>query len=243
MRTNTIKIPEKGHTRFVAHRGVSGLECENTAAAFIAAGNRTYYGVETDIWRTADAHEYLCNHDGRTGRICEVDLVVEQSTMAQLRALTLKDVDGQTDRSEVRLATPYEYMKICKKYEKICVPELKSNFTYEEIEEIVKIFADADYLTKTCFIAFNITNLDLVKKAKPHQACQFLAGDWNDSYPAMLAERKMGLDIYHGALTEKRVKMCHDLGVEVNCWTVDDPARAEELIRWGVDYITTNILE
>ena len=42
MRKDTIKIPEKGKTLMVAHRGVSGLECENTAAAFIAAGNRTH---------------------------------------------------------------------------------------------------------------------------------------------------------------------------------------------------------
>ena len=48
---NTIKI-NKGTTLMVAHRGVSGLERENTAAAFVAAGNRSYYGVETDIHRT-----------------------------------------------------------------------------------------------------------------------------------------------------------------------------------------------
>jgi glycerophosphoryl diester phosphodiesterase len=29
----------------------------------------------------------------------------------------------------------------------------------------------------------------------------------------------------------------------VNVWTVDDPAVAEELSSWGVNYITTNILE
>ena len=51
MKKDTIKIADHGSTKFVAHRGVSGLETENTAAAFIAAGNRSYYGVETDIWR------------------------------------------------------------------------------------------------------------------------------------------------------------------------------------------------
>ena len=70
MKKDTIKIADHGSTKFVAHRGVSGLETENTAAAFIAAGNRSYYGVETDIWRTLD-HRYICNHDGRSGRICE----------------------------------------------------------------------------------------------------------------------------------------------------------------------------
>ena len=30
---------------------------------------------------------------------------------------------------------------------------------------------------------------------------------------------------------------------QVNVWTCDDPAEAETLIQWGVDYITSNILE
>ena len=111
MTSNTVKVPEKGRTRFVAHRGVSGLECENTAAAFIAAGNRTYYGVETDIWRTSDG-KFLCNHDGRTGRICDVDLVIERSTFDGLRKLRLKDKDGESDRAELIIPTPHEYKKI-----------------------------------------------------------------------------------------------------------------------------------
>ena len=240
MRTNTIKIPEKGNTKFVAHRGVSGLECENTAAAFIAAGNRTYYGVETDIWRTLD-RKYMCNHDGRTGRICDVDLVIEKSTFAELRALTLRDVDGKTDRAEVRLAAPQEYRKICEKYEKHAVPELKSNFILEEIEEILGIFEG--WLGNTTFIAFNIANLDLVKQLRPEQSCQFLTSRWSDDLPEMLEKRGMGLDIAWSQLTEERVKACHDHGVEVNCWTVDNPEDAERLIAWGVDQITSNILE
>ena len=59
----------------------------------------------------------------------------------------------------------------------------------------------------------------------------------------MLAERKMDLDIAWPGLTEERIRACHEKGIKVNCWTVDDPAKAEELIAWGVDYITSDILE
>ncbi len=240
MRTDTIRLPGHGNTKMVAHRGVSGLECENTAAAFIAAGNRSYWGVETDIWRTID-RRYMCNHDGRTGRICDTDLVIEKSTFEALRSLRLRDTDGKSDRGEIMLCTPAEYRKICEKYGKVCVPELKSNFTEDEIAEIIGIFGG--YLDKTVFIAFNIANLDLVRRVKPDQTCQFLTGSWNDGLPDMLAERKMDLDIAWPALTEERIASCHEKGILVNCWTVDDPAKAEELISWGVDYITSNILE
>ncbi len=239
---DTTKLPNKNNTKIVAHRGVSGLEPENTAAAFLAAGNRTHYGVETDIWRTADGH-YLCNHDGRTGRIADVDLVLEASNFADLRALKLRDTDGKTDRAELILPTPYEYFKICKKYGKVPVPELKSEFTLEEIREIMDIAKEVGILEETCFISFTIENLDLVKKVRPEQKCQFLTGGWDDNFPAMLAARKMGLDIFYENINADRIAACHAAGVEVNCWTIDDSEIAEKLISWGVDYITSNILE
>ena len=115
------------------------------------------------------------------------------------------------------------------------------DFTLDEIREIVGIFEG--YLGKTVFIAFNIANLDLVRQVKPEQTVQFLSGSWNDDLPDMLAERKMDLDIAWPGLTAERIAACHEKGILVNCWTVDDPAKAEELISWGVDYITSDILE
>lgn len=240
MLADTVKISHKGKTCFIAHRGVSGLECENTAASFIAAGNRTYKGIETDIWHTSDGC-YLCNHDGRTGRICDVDLVIEDNTFDELRKLKLRDRDGVSDRGELILPTPYEYMKICSKYNKLAVPELKSDFTEKEIAEILAIFEP--WIENTCFISFNMENLDLVKKLKPDQRCQYLSGAWNDDFPGMLEYRGMGLDIEKSQLTKERIKACHEHGVEVNAWTVDSPEDAERLISWEIDFITTNILE
>ena len=239
MRMHTIPIADKGQTKLIAHRGVSGLECENTAAAFVAAGNRSYFGIETDIWRTADG-QFLCNHDGRTGRICAADCRIEQTPFAALRALVLNDLDG-TPRADLRLSTPQEYRSICRKYGKRCVPELKSDFTADEIRQILDIFADC--LDDTCFIAFNKANLDLVKQLRPAQDCQFLTGKWSDALPAQLAACGMGLDIYYREMTADRIRACHAHGVRVNCWTVDDPADAQQLIAWGIDEITSNILE
>lgn len=237
---DTIKIADHGSTLMIAHRGVSGLETENTAAAFIAAGNRSYYGAETDIWRTSDG-KYICNHDGRSGRICDEDLVMEQSTLAELRALTLRDTDGLSDREELKLCLPSEYRKICEHYGKICVAELKSAFTVDEIKEITGFFEG--YLDNTVFISFNMHNLELVREVLPGQRVQFLTGDCSNEMIGLLSERNMGIDIVYHALTEERVQALHAAGIEVNCWTVDSPEDAKRLISWGVDQITTNILE
>ena len=84
---DTIKLINKGDCKMIAHRGVSKLERENTAAAFVAAGNRSYFGVETDIYVTKDG-KYAVNHDGNLKRVGGVDLPVEESTLAELRAVT-----------------------------------------------------------------------------------------------------------------------------------------------------------
>ena len=69
---DTIKI-NKGSALIVAHRGLSGLERENTASAFVAAGNRSYFGIETDVRVTADGN-FVLLHDDNTLR-CGGDAV------------------------------------------------------------------------------------------------------------------------------------------------------------------------
>ena len=60
---------------------------------------------------------------------------------------------------------------------------------------------------------------------------------------ARLVADKLDIDIHHASLTEERVKAMHAAGLTINCWTVDTAERAEELAAWGVDQITSNILE
>ncbi len=42
-------------------------------------------------------------------------------------------------------------------------------------------------------------------------------------------------------LTRETIDACHAVGVQVNTWTCDDPARMAELIEWGIDGICTNV--
>ena len=72
---DAIRINRK-QARMVAHRGLSGIELENTCAAFVAAGNRDYWGIETDVHQTADG-KYIIFHDDNTGRVITTDMVVK----------------------------------------------------------------------------------------------------------------------------------------------------------------------
>ena len=175
---NTIKI-EKKATRIVAHRGLSGLETENTNAAFVAAGNRSYYGIETDIHRTADGR-FVVNHDNDLKRVAGENIPVEEVSLSVLQNVVLVDKDGTKGRTDLRPCTLENYISICKKYEKHCVLELKSNFTEEETAKFIDIIKSYDYLVNTTFISFNYRNLVRVRSILPRQSVQFLFSEFNE---------------------------------------------------------------
>ena len=238
---DTVKF-KKRNTLVVAHRGASGLECENTNASFIVAGNRSYYGIETDIHRTADG-KFVVIHDGNLKRVSGVEIDVESSTLDELQKIRLFDKDGNADRCDLCVSTLENYIKICKRYGKHAVLELKSDFTEDEIEKIIVIIKDYDYLENLTFISFIYDNLTKIRKLLPTQSVQFLFSAFSDEITENILRDKMDIDVYYKALTKEKVKEMHKSGVKVNCWTVDDPKIAETFVKWGVDYITTNILE
>ncbi len=238
---NTIRI-EKLNTRMIAHRGVSGIERENTAAAFVAAGNRSYFGIETDVHRTFDG-KYILIHDDDTQRVTGTKLPVEGGTFEELRALHLPDLDG-TPRGDLILPTPEEYFSICKKYEKTSVFELKNRFEREQIREIVEIVKESGWLEHTIFISFSYDNMRNLRSILSDQPAQYLFyGEIDETLIERLTDQRLGLDVRHDRLNERTVSLLREHDIEINCWTVNDPLRGEELVRLGVDYITTNILE
>ena len=238
---DTIKI-NAGKTLMVAHRGVSGIEKENTHAAFVAAGNRSHYGIETDVHRTLDG-KYVCFHDDTTGRVAIDNLVVEESTFDTLRNLLLTDVDGKKGRTDLRIPTLQEYIQICRKYDKVAVLELKNHFPEEDVIRIIEIIEQEGYLSNVIFISFDFENMLTIRRLLPKQRAQYLTVKYSEELVEQLVNERLDLDILHEALTKENIEYMHSRGIAINCWTVDDPARAEELVSWGVDFITSNILE
>ena len=238
---DTVKI-NKGTVRLIAHRGVSGLELENTCAAFVAAGNRSYFGIETDVHVTADGN-YIIIHDDTTGRVAEADLPVEETDFDVLRAMYLKCKDGSTRRDLV-MPSLEEYLTICKHYEKEAVLELKRPMQRKDVFGIVEACRRIYGLEHMTFISFDFQNLKYVKETAPEARAQFLLAEVvTEEHIRDMAENGISLDVLHWRLSRELVDRLHALGLVVNCWTVDDVARAEALIAMGVDQITTNILE
>ncbi len=231
----------KGNTLMIAHRGLSGIERENTIAAFVAAANRSYFGIETDVYRTKDG-QYVLFHDGSTGRIALDNVPITESTYNLLKSIELTDTDGRT-RSDLHIALLSEYVRICKRYGKKCILEIKGQFEKEHIKDVVDIIKGEDYTDGVIFISFHICNLINVREYLPDQPAQLLTGEINDNMLKMLTENKLDIDVIHTTVTEENIKLLHDHGIKVNVWTVDDKEKGEQYALWGADYITTNILE
>ena len=241
---NTIKIGKQGsNVKMIAHRGLSGLEQENTCAAFVAAGNREiYWGIETDIHCTADG-KYVIIHDDSTVRVSGQEYIVEETTFDTLRSLRLLDKFSTNTRWDLVLPTLEEYISICKKYGKIAVLELKNPMPEEAVVEILKALEAMEYADNTVIISFAWQNMVYLRNNFPKQKAQFLLKDWDDKWLSELEKYSLGLDIKYTAITTELVEKIHGIGQEINCWTVDDPQEAARVIGCGVDYITTNILE
>lgn len=241
---NTVKI-EKGNVKMVAHRGVSGLETENTCPAFVAAGNRSYFGVETDVHVTKDK-KFVIIHDETTDRVSrgEFCINVEENDFAATESIILPDRDGSRERTDIRIPSLKEYVSICKKYEKICVLEIKNPFVKEDLESLLAEIKEIDYLENIIFISFALSNCTILRSMLPDAEIQFLtSAEVDDELVATLVENKLDLDIYFKRLTAENIALLHSKGIKVNCWTVDDKDDGEALVNMGVDFITSNILE
>lgn len=240
---NTIKCNKK-RAKMIAHRGLSGIERENTNAAFVAAGNRSYFGIETDVHKTADGR-FVIIHDETTQRVSEgaTDIHVEQRPYGDLVSLCLPDKQGRV-RTDLKIPTLDEYVRICKQYEKVCVLELKNAFAKEDVEKIIEIIRAEAYLENVIFISFVLENCIFLRELLPRQQVQWLlAEEITPTIIDTLRRYRLGIDSYHVWLNRENIVELHAHDIAVNVWTVDDPTLAETLADAGVDFITSNILE
>lgn len=241
---DTTKI-NRANVKMVAHRGLSGIERENTCPAFIAAANRSYYGIETDVHVTADG-EFVIIHDDSTNRVSgeRINLNVEKVSYSELSEIVLPDKDGSLHRTDIRIPKLSEYVSICKKYGKVCVLELKNRFDPEDIERLITAIDELGYSDGVIYISFSFENCLELRKLLPEASIQWLTGE--EITPEVidrLVSCKLDLDVYYKELTPDIVRSLHDAGIKINCWTCDSKTDAERLVEMGVDFITSNILE
>jgi glycerophosphoryl diester phosphodiesterase len=154
-------------------------------------------------------------------------------------------IDRKTGNLSENICIPLfsDYLLICKTYKKHAVIELKGLLANENIDDVAAIIHAMGMTEKVSIISFNDKYLLYVKKNYPEFDLYFLASELNDKVLEFCEKNQLNLDVKFDILDEASIKRLHLVGLKVNVWTVDDKETAEKLIKMGVDYITSNILE
>ena len=90
---------------------------------------------------------------------------------------------------------------------------------------------------------FSMRSCLRARKLLPNNRVQLLAGELSEEARRTALENRPDVDLYYPAVDAALVKEFHEKDLLVNCYTVDTPEVAEQLIALGVDMITSNILE
>ena len=171
-------------------------------------------------------------------------LRIEETPLAELRKILLPDKSGRNRPEDLRLPLLKEYIGACREGGKKCVLELKNPFREADIDRLLEEISETGWAENMIYISFSRENCLALRNRLPEAPIQFLTSKEIDrELIDFLKAHRFGLDIAHRRLTPAAIETLRAEGVPLNCWTVDDPARAASLAASGVDFITTNILE
>ena len=231
------EFPTNDDTKYIAHRGYSNANLDNTEAAFLDAGERGFYGIETDVKVTKDGF-YVCNHGDTAVFEDGSMLTIKNSTLDDLTKKRLKGAKKDTEY----MCTFERYLEICKEYDIVAVVEFKTKFTNEQIEEIFSIIESIYSFDKTTVIDFDFNQIKRAKQINNYVKYKYLIAfpnfiniDYALNNGISLSFNSFVLSLFPGY-----IEKAHEKGLEIDVWTLDDKQEIANFIAMGVDYVTSN---
>lgn len=216
-----------------AHRGGAGESPENTLAAFQRAIDLGYRYLETDVHATKDGC-LMAFHDADLARTCGVPARIGDLTFEEISRLRVDGREPIPTLEEVVLSWPDARINIDCKSDEAVVP-LENFLARESIRERVCIgsFSDRrlDHL-RTTFGSSLCTSMG------PREVAAFRLGGGS-----RIRANAAQVPISTGPIrlvTRRFVERCHDAGLHVHVWTIDDAATMVQLLELGVDGIMTD---
>jgi glycerophosphoryl diester phosphodiesterase len=236
----SIKIGRK-NVYMIAHRGLSSVEVENTYAAFLAAANRSFYGIECDVRKTKDK-KYVTFHDVDLKRLANINKKIKEITYDELIKIPLnsKYATGSVYSHVVLLE---DFLDLCNKYHKVAIVELKDKFLTRDISKILKLIEKKGMSHAVKLITFHPIHLKMIRDMNLQIGIQYLVEKYQDSILFDCQKYHTDVSMYYRNLTKDMVDLFHSVNVKVGTWTIDNPVDALMMMDWGVDYITSNSLE
>lgn len=227
-----MTLAAAAQTKIVAHRGYWDCagSAQNSITSLKLADKIGCYGSEFDVHLTKDG-VIVVHHDQNVGKI-------------DIQTSTYKALKKERLRNGEKIPTLEQYLDAGKDLSCKLVLEIKRQMVQSHEDSLVRQCVDmvkSKGLTdRIVWISFSGKACELLHQLLPDAHIQYLLGDWDPK--TIKAKGLSGIDYEQKviALHPEWIKECHDLGLVVNVWTVNDLNTINQFIKAGVDFITTN---
>lgn len=227
-----MTLAAAAQTKIVAHRGYWDCagSAQNSITSLKLADKIGCYGSEFDVHLTKDG-VIVVHHDPKVGKI-------------DIQTSTYKALKKERLRNGEKIPTLEQYLDAGKDLSCKLVLEIKRQMVQSHEDSLVRQCVDmvkSKGLTdRIVWISFSGKACELLHQLLPDAHIQYLLGDWDPK--TIKAKGLSGIDYEQKvmALHPEWIKECHDLGLVVNVWTVNDLNTINQFIKAGVDFITTN---
>ena len=235
--------------KIIAHRGESHDAPENTLSSINLAWKRNVKAVEIDIRLTRD-NEIVVIHDSNTQRVSGIKKTIKNTTLDELKLLDIGSYKGQQWKDE-RIPTLKEVLNTIPHDGKLII-EIKSNLKI--LYELKRVLSTSGTRFEQIeIIGFNKNTLSRAKKMMPEYRMLWLLNldyslpTWlscvnTDSIINKIEKHSLdGVNVWAGdLLTDSFIAKFKNRGYSIYTWTINDPDKANLLIKKGIDGITTD---
>ncbi|MEC3878116.1 glycerophosphodiester phosphodiesterase [Parapedobacter sp. 10938] len=235
--TNTYQNP-----LYMAHRGYSVDAPENSIPAFIHAGQKNAWAIETDLRFTKDS-VVVCIHDATldsryngTGKVSDYTY----QELLEMKIAVGNNLNSYAD-DELRIPTLEEYLNICKAYGAIAFIELKEDASDEIVAAAKKLGMEGRYIVSSSKIEFLIHFRSLSNEVVHHINMKPTSSFLNAL--VLMGNASTGFNRYDPSGADKElIEKCHFLGLRVCFRGVDTAEYAKKCIDGGLDFLPSNTM-
>ena len=228
--------------RLIAHRGLSGVAPENTLPAFELAGENGFFGIECDVYMTADGR-WVIMHDGDTKRMCGKRKIISLSSYETLSFLEITNGANIEQYPNTKIPTVEEYLEICVKRGAVPVVEIKNGDCSEKtIKNLYDVVYSVDGVKDVIFISFKKQALESIRKCDENAVCYLLVLDMKNEDVDWCRDNGFGINFNAESkkLEDETVEYAVSSGIDTACWTVDRKDTLNKMLSFGIYTFTTN---